>query len=143
MLRLHYKTNMGYAYTVNQERNLVVLRFRGKIDFSEEIEAVISVFKDQRVKPNVHVLIERREASIETDPARVSLLFEIFAQSTKGLGKPKIAVIVADEIDFGMMHVIQIQLAVNLNHDYQVFTNIEDALNWFEIEPAEISIPNI
>jgi len=134
---------MGYAYTVNQERNLVVLRFRGIIDFSEEIEAVISVFKDPRIKPNVQVLIERTEASIETDPARVSLLFEIFAQSTNGLGKPKIAVIVADEIDFGMMWVIQAQSMVHLNHEYQVFTNIEDALNWFEIESAEISIPKI
>jgi len=51
---------MGYAYTINEERNLVVLRFRGRIDFSEEIEAIISVFKDPRVRQDVYVIIERK-----------------------------------------------------------------------------------
>lgn len=134
---------MGYAYTINEERNLIVLRFRGRIDFSEEIEAIISVFKDPRVKPDVYVIIERTQSSVETDPAKVGLYFEIITESVSGLGRPKIAVIVADEIDFNIMKLMNLQSEVHLNHDYKIFKNLKDALNWLEVEPAIISISDL
>ena len=134
---------MGYAYTINEERNLIVLRFRGRIDFSEEIEAIISIFKDPRVKPEVSVIIERTQASIENDPAKAGLYFEIIRESVSGLGKPRIAVIVADEIDFNIMKLMKLQSEVHLSHDYKIFKNLKDALKWLEVEPAIISIPDL
>lgn len=134
---------MSYAYAVDETHNLVVLRFRGTISFSEEIEAIISVLKDPRIKPNTHVLIERTQASIQTDPAKIGLYFEIITESISGLGRPKIAVIVADEMDLNMMKLMQLQSEVHLNHDYKIFKNFKDALNWFEIEKDNIYIPDI
>ncbi len=132
---------MSYTYTVQNDLNLVLIQLQGDINYLQEVEAFSAVFMDDRIRKDVRILIDRTQAPIKTNPEKVNQFIEVVANSLPEVGRPKIALVVADEVDYGMTRVLELQAGTNDSHDIRVFFELDHALNWLGIKMGEISKP--
>lgn len=130
---------MGYAYTVHRDLNLALIQLEGELNYLQEVEAVSAVFMDDRIKKDVRILIDRTRAPIQSNPEKVNQFIEVAANSFPEIGRPKVALVVADEVDYGMTRMLELQNDSLDSHDIRVFFELDHALNWLGVELNNIS----
>jgi hypothetical protein len=133
---------MSFSYTVHPSLNLVFMRLNGEMNYLQEVEAVSSVLTDERISRDVRILIDRNKAPLKTNPERINQFIEVLIGSLEQLGRPRIALLVNDAIDYGLTRLLELQAGSINSHDIRVFYEIDHALAWLGIDIesfAEIS----
>ena len=129
---------MSYTYTVQIDLNLVLVQLQGDMTYLQEVEAISVVLLDDRIRKNVRILVDRTQAPIIANPEKVNQFVEVVAKSRKDIGRPKIAIVVADEVDYGMTRLLELQSNTLDSHDIRVFFEIDYALKWLDIEMSDL-----
>lgn len=132
---------MGYAYRYCEELNLLVVRLWGELPHSEELEAITVGLADPRLRPGLRILADRRQATITSSSVQMRGAVDLVKDKISKIGKPKVANVVAKDVDFGMVRMFEMQAESRLPHDFMVFRSVAEACSWLEIDPAQVQWP--
>jgi hypothetical protein len=132
---------MSYAYWIDQDENLLVVKFWGEIPYPEEAEAVLSILDDPRIQPGIKILVDRTESSFASSPQDVRTHVEQVAKKIAALGEPRVANVVSADLDYGMIRMFMSVSDGKLDHDFSVFRDIQEACDWLRIDAVRIEWP--
>jgi hypothetical protein len=133
---------MAHTYSIDEDLNLLVVKFRGTIPYSEEAEAVLTILEDPRIKPDVRILVDRTESSFGSATETVTGHIERVGSKLSSLGKPRVAVVVSSDLAFGMLRMFGSMAEGQLNHEFGVFRTLPEGCDWLQIELDQISWPD-
>lgn len=134
---------MAHSYSYDETTNLLVVKFSGPIPYSEDAEAVLTILEDPRIKPSLKILVDRTESSFTASPEEVSSHVGLVGKKMASLGSPRVANVVAADLDFGMIRMFQARADGRLHHDFQVFRSMAEACEWLEVDHNSIDWPSL
>ena len=74
-------------------------------------------------------------------PAHVGPHIELARKSFKTEGKPRLAVVVSRDYDFGMARMLELTSAEDLPHEFGIFRSLDEACDWLGIDAEEVQWP--
>jgi hypothetical protein len=131
---------MSFRQEFDEELNLLVVTFTGVISSEEEIRAVEETVRDPRLKPNARILVDRRKARMKATPEDVGPQVDLVRMNQAAFGRPRVAILVADDYSFGMHRLLQAAAHSEVDHDFRVFRSAEEACEWLGIDPAQMGL---
>lgn len=132
---------MSHAYTFDEPKNLLVVKFWGTIPYSEDANAVITILDDPRIQPGVKVLVDRLDSAFTATPEEVRAHVGLVGQKLASLGEPQVATVVSADFDFGMVRMFKAVSDGRLDHDFNVFRDLGEACEWLGIDPEGVDWP--
>jgi hypothetical protein len=132
---------MSHKYRFQADKNLLVIVFESKISPDEERQAVLDVLEDSQMKPNARILVEKSNARMTVTEADVMPQIELVRQDLAKFGRPKVATVVPADYDFGMVRMLEIRANGEIDHDFEVFRELDKACAWLGFEPSQIDWP--
>lgn len=127
---------MAYRFASRPDRELLVVVFTGEISLEEEIRALQESFERGLSAPGVRVLVDRRRAAMGVAPEDVPRLIDVLASRGAELGHPRVAQVVARDLDYGMMRMLELKAEGRIAHDFAVFRSLPEACTWLGVDEA-------
>jgi hypothetical protein len=134
---------MSHGYTIDESRNLLVVRFRGDIAYAEEMAAVNEAFADPRIKPNMRVLVDRSEARMISTAEEAKTHAEFISRSAGVPGAPTVANVVSRDADYGTIRIFEALLDDKLANTFRLFRSMEEACLWLDLDLATVDWPEL
>ena len=132
---------MSHRFGFQEAENLIVIVFDGEIAAEEEVQAVLDVVGDVRMKPDSKILVDKTNAQMKVSPADVRPQVELIRRNLDKFGKSRVANVVSRDHDYGMTRMLELTSQDELPHDFSVFRSIDAACEWLEIDPAAVEWP--
>ena len=132
---------MSYRFSTQRDGQLLVVVFEGEITPQEEEQALHDVGHVPGLLPTADVLVDRRTARITAGSEHVRKQIDLAQSEFPTEGRPRMAMVVSADVDFGMVRMLMLRGEDLLPHDLHVFRSLEDACSWLDLEPAEIDWP--
>lgn len=129
---------MSFTYAVRRSDNFVMVKFEGTITPDEENQAIVVVLSDPDVEPAPRILADRRDAVMMVGPEHVAPSIEMVQEQLQRLGKPRIAVVVARDYDFGMLRMFELRSEPILEHDFVVTRDWGQACEFLGVDPHDL-----
>jgi hypothetical protein len=132
---------MSHRFGFQHEENLVVIAFDGEISPEEEVQAVLDVVGDSRMRPDSKILVDKTNAKMKVTPADVRPHVELIRRHLEKFGKPRVANVVSRDHDYGMTRMLELTSQDELPHEFSVFRDIDEACEWLEIDRSAVLWP--
>ncbi len=133
---------MPYRFQVQRPLRLVVIVFDGVVDAGEEKRALADVTGSREFEQDFDILVDRRTAPLMVGPADVDPhLAEVHRRFTP-TGKPKLAILVSSQHDFGMIRMLELQAGDEALHEIRPFRELGSACDWLGVHADEIVWPS-
>jgi len=129
---------MSFSYTIKNNLNLVLVEVEGEMNYMQEVAAFSSVLADNRVKKNVRILVDRTKSPSMANYQNINQFIEMATKYLPRIGRPKIALVVADEVEYGMTRMLDLHHHISDSHDFRVFYELGHAFEWLGINNSEI-----
>jgi hypothetical protein len=128
---------LSYRIAHRPDRDLLVVVFTGEVSFEEELRAVEETLARGLPRPGTRVLVDRRAASMHPTAADMERLIDVLAERDDALDHRRVAQLVASDLDYGMMRMLELKAEGRVAHDFAVFRSLPEAAVWLDVE-AEI-----
>lgn len=132
---------MSYRFGFQEAENLVVIVFNGTILVEEEVQAVLDVVADPRMKRDSKILVDKSKAEMKVTPTDVRPHIELIRENLAQFGSPRVANVVSRDYDYGMTRMLELTSESELPHDFTVFRSIDEACEWLEVDPSHVVWP--
>ena len=110
-------------------RSLVI---SGAVTFDELTAALRTIYQDPAFQPEHNSLWDLRRADVTAiDAAQVRGLTDLVRKRWGSSGRPRAAIVVVREFDFGLARMYELRLDSLGSGEVQVFRCIDDAHEWF------------
>jgi hypothetical protein len=130
---------MGHRFSVGREGRLLIVTFEGEIAPEEEQRALLEVAQVPGLLPTADVLVDRRLARTTVGPEHVGPQVDLARSKFPTEGRPRMALVVTADYDFGMMRMLELRGADELPHEMRVFRSLDDACAWLGLEPDDVA----
>lgn len=129
---------MPFIYTIDVERNLIRLTFRGPVVAKDLEEVGSAIWADPRYRTQMDVLADMRQAKVDMTYDQMSD-YARFMSSRSSMHRH--AVVVSRRLEFGLARMYeQLTDAALARAELRVFFDMEAAEHWLrEVQPAEQS----
>ena len=124
---------MAFRYRIEDQGGLGVIVFRGAISAEEEAAAFTAVVSDSRLQQSAKVLAYKAEAQMEVTPEDVPPQIDLVRQFAPDLGRPRVAVVVSRDYDFGLNRMFELTAEGQIEHEFGVFRDLESACDFLEL----------
>ena len=121
---------MSHTATFDQEQGLVIVTFGGEITFEEEMQAFLEVVSDPRMVRDARILVDKSRSRMKVGAEHVVPQLEAVAEQGDTLGRMRIAHVVTDDRDYGMLRMLEQRSEARLPHELAVFRSVDEALGW-------------
>ena len=128
---------MAHSVTFDSAQSYIVVAFEGEITPQEEMEAFLEVVSDPRMYRDARILVDKSAARMKVGTEHVPPQLQAVEEHTDLLGRMRIAHVVADNRDYGMMRVIEQRSEGRLPHELGVFRSLEEAVGWLSASRQE------
>ena len=132
---------MAHRFCVQRDGTLLVVVFEGEISPEEEREALEESGNLAGLKPDASVLVERSSSTMTVSAPDVSQQHRLIKRRFKLETKPRMAVVVARDYDFGMIRMLELSALESLPHEFKVFRDLEEACGWLGYHKETIEWP--
>ena len=131
-----------YRFAVLEEGQLPVVVFDGEITPEQEREALLTSTELPGLSKRARVLLDRRRARLTSGPEDVRPQMDLARGAFSGGELPRMAVVVGNDYDFGMLRMLELSGQDQLPHDLHVFRDLDEACDWIGVDPANIAWPS-
>jgi hypothetical protein len=131
---------MSYGYTIDEEFNLLVVKFWGRIPYSEDAAAVLEILDDPRIRHGLRILVDRTESAFGSTSTEVKTHADLVERRLDSLS-PRVANVVAADLDFGMIRMFEAMMEGRVEHEFRVFRDLDEACEWLDVDPAIVTWP--
>ncbi len=132
---------MGYRFDFDPTQNLVIIVFEGEISPEEEAQAIRDVAADARMQPDARILVDRTRARMTMRTEHTQTQIALIMEHLSAFGKPKVAIAVSRDYDFGMVRMFELIAEGTIPHDLMVFRSTDEACDWLGLDPNKLAWP--
>lgn len=132
---------MGYSFTVQPGFRLLVVVIEGNLSIDEEEQLVRDSASYVAQHPTADVLVDRRRSKTNLAPQNVRPHLELIRTHVPVEGKPKLALIVSTDYDFGMGRMFEFTGDQHIPHRMRIFRSLEEGCRWLGVDPEAIEWP--
>lgn len=124
---------MGYDYTFDTERNLVICTYSGRTTVEDTIACINEVLDDARYQPGMNAMSEYLDASGEWTLTDLDKFRTYIANVKKRTGKSRWAVVIPEGKNTATARiVVAIHNALDNTIEIQLFRDRDAAVGWLE-----------
>ena len=113
--------------------------FEDEITPDEEREALQEAGSLPGLKREARILVDRRRARITVGPPDVAPQMDLARSTFPIEERPRMAVLVATDHDYGMLRMLELRGGDRLPHELGVFRDPDEACAWLGTDPAVLA----
>lgn len=119
---------MHLTYSIDNNLQIVSLKYTGNPDFSEWASVMRSVFDDPSFEPGFSFILDRRLVTTAPTTGYIKRVVAFVESHPAELGKCRTAVVVGEIASYGMGRMSQGYLGDA--HETEIFKDLEEAKRW-------------
>jgi hypothetical protein len=131
-----------HGYKINQDINLLVIKYVGETTIAQIAEMLGELIRDPHYSRSLNILSDLRELTSSYTYKEMHAVVDGFPDPGELVGTTKSAVVVSKEVTYGMGRIWASITEDKTVATAQVFRNMEEALEWLGLPPdVEIEFP--
>lgn len=132
-----------FRFQVQPEGGLVIAVFEGEMGLSSERQALEALCREPGVDLGADLLVDRRRAvsvtRAEDFDRRLEQARETFPAAAAR--RPRMAVIVANDVEFGLGRMFEQRGGDEMPHEIRVVRSVDEACEWLGVRPDALVWP--